>query len=425
MNSIVIVLFCAGYVAILLEQYIRLNKSAIALITGAICWSIIAINTSDLPGVIEGLQLHMIDIGELMFFLLGAMTIVETIDMHDGFQNLASFIKSKRKLRIVALVSLISFFLSAILDNLTTTIVLISILNKIIDDKKTKWLLLSLVVISANAGGAWSPIGDITTTMLWIGGQISSWNIIHQTFLASFGSMFIAAFLIYLKLEKQVPTKNLIIQNENFTINGVERNIVFFAGLLSLLFIPVFKSITGLPPFMGMLFCLGFMWLITGFIHRKKETQDKGLLSVNHALHKIDVQSILFFTGILLCVAALEVTGSLHELSVFLDQKLQNPNMIATAIGILSAVFDNIPLVAGLQNMYSLQQYPIDHPFWELLAYCAGTGGSIFIIGSAAGVMVMGMEKMSFGWYLKNISWIALISFLTGILIFITQQQFS
>jgi Na+/H+ antiporter NhaD/arsenite permease-like protein len=425
MNSIVIVLFCAGYVAILLEQYIRLNKSAIALITGAICWSIIAINTNNLPGVIEGLQLHMIDIGELMFFLLGAMTIVETIDMHDGFQNLASFIKSKRKLRIVALVSLISFFLSAILDNLTTTIVLISILNKIIDDKKTKWLLLSLVVISANAGGAWSPIGDITTTMLWIGGQISSWNIIHQTFLASFGSMFIAALLIYLKLEKQVPTKNLIIQNENFTINGVERNIVFFAGLLSLLFIPVFKSITGLPPFMGMLFCLGFMWLITGFIHRKKEAQDKGLLSVNHALHKIDVQSILFFTGILLCVAALEVTGSLHELSVFLDQKLQNPNMIATAIGILSAVFDNIPLVAGLQNMYSLQQYPIDHPFWELLAYCAGTGGSIFIIGSAAGVMVMGMEKMSFGWYLKNISWIALISFLTGILIFITQQQFS
>ena len=425
MNSIVIVLFCAGYVAILLEQYIRLNKSAIALITGAICWSIIAINTNNLPGVIEGLQLHMIDIGELMFFLLGAMTIVETIDMHDGFQNLASFIKSKRKLRIVALVSLISFFLSAILDNLTTTIVLISILNKIIDDKKTKWLLLSLVVISANAGGAWSPIGDITTTMLWIGGQISSWNIIHQTFLASFGSMFIAALLIYLKLEKQVPTKNLIIQNENFTINGVERNIVFVAGLLSLLFIPVFKSITGLPPFMGMLFCLGFMWLITGFIHRKKEAQDKGLLSVNHALHKIDVQSILFFTGILLCVAALEVTGSLHELSVFLDQKLQNPNMIATAIGILSAVFDNIPLVAGLQNMYSLQQYPIDHPFWELLAYCAGTGGSIFIIGSAAGVMVMGMEKMSFGWYLKNISWIALISFLTGILIFITQQQFS
>lgn len=424
MQITIIILFCIGYIAILMEQYIHFNKSAIALVTGTLCWTIIAFQSTNVDPVIQDLQIHMIDIGELMFFLLGAMTIVETIDMHDGFQSVATYIESKNSARLVVLVAISSFFLSAILDNLTTTIVFISIINKIIEDKKTKWLLLGLVVISANAGGAWSPIGDITTTMLWIGGQITSWNIIHQTFFASFSAMLVAAFFIHIKMDKKIIIKQNIKQSTNLSTNNFERNIVFATGIVSLLLIPFFNSATGLPPFMGMLFCLGCMWLITGFLHRNKQQEEKGLLSVNQALHTIDVQSILFFTGILLCVAALEVTGILHTLSIFLDNKLGNPAMIAGSIGILSALFDNIPLVAGLQNMYSLSTYPTDHYFWELLAYCAGTGGSILIIGSAAGVIVMSMEKLSFTWYLKNISWIALISFLTGITVFILQQNF-
>jgi len=424
MNSIIVFIFCLGYLAILLEQYTQLNKTALALITGAICWSIIAITSPSNSFIIDKLQHHMVDIGALMFFLLGAMTIVETIDIHDGFQNIASFIQTNNKLRLVSLVALISFFLSAILDNLTTTIVLMSILNKVVEDKKSKWLLLSLVIIAANAGGAWSPIGDVTTTMLWIGGQVTSWNIIHQTFLASFTSLAVASVLIYYKIDRQITIKKVLSQNEDFTSNNNERNIVLGIGVLSLLFVPLFKSITGLPPFMGMLFCLGLMWLITGFLHRNKKTEEKGLLSVSHALHKIDVQSILFFTGILLAVAALETIGSLGQIAIFLEQKLRAPTLIAAAVGVLSAIFDNIPLVAGLQNMYSLQQYPTDHYFWELLAFCAGTGGSIFIIGSAAGVIVMGIEKVSFSWYVKNISWIAFISFLTGIIVYILQQQF-
>lgn len=423
MQTIIIIIFCIGYLSILLEQYIRFNKSALALITGVLCWSVIAMMSEDTSMVLSNLEHHIIDIGELMFFLLGAMTIVETIDIHDGFQNVASLIQTNNKIRLVTLVALISFFLSAILDNLTTTIVLISVLNKIIKDKKTKWLLLSLVIIAANAGGAWSPIGDITTTMLWMGGQVTSWNIIHQTFLASFASMLIAALLIYYKLDKQIAIQQVLSRNEHFTTSNRERNTVFAIGVLSLLFIPVFKGITGLPPFMGMLFCLGAMWLITGFLHRNKESEEKGVLSVNHALQKIDVQSILFFTGILLAVSALESSDILHKIAFSLEQKLGSPITIAGAVGLLSAIFDNIPLVAGLQNMYTLEQFPTDHYFWELLAFCAGTGGSILIVGSAAGVIVMGMEKVNFIWYVKNASWIALISFLTGILVFILQHQ--
>lgn len=423
MNSIIIILFVLGYIGILSEEFIRINKAAIALITAALCWSFIAMTSGDTQFVIENLKHHTVDIAELMFFLLGAMTIVETIDAHDGFQNIAELIKTNNKSRLVFLIAIISFFLSAILDNLTTTIVLISILNKIVEEKKTKWLLLSLVIISANAGGAWSPIGDVTTTMLWIGGQVTSWNIIQQTFFASLSCMTVAALFIYYKLGKTISIKPTLVKNDNFVQNTRERNLIFWMGIASLLFIPIFKGLTGLPPFMGMLFCLGVMWTTTGVLHRNKEAAEKGFLSVNHALHKIDVQSILFFTGILLCVAALEVTGNLTSLAQYLDAKIGNPTIIASMIGILSSILDNIPLVAGLQNMYPLSQYPTDHYFWELLTFCAGTGGSCLIIGSASGVMVMGMEKVGFIWYLKNASWIALISFIIGICVFLLQHQ--
>ena len=422
MQIIVIVLFIIAYIGIIFEHVIHINKSAIAIVFGAICWTAIAMSSDNLPVVINDLQSHMIDIGALVFFLLGAMTIVELIDAHDGFQAVVEVIKTTNKTRLVWTIALVSFFLSAILDNLTTTIVMVSILNKLIEHKKTKWLLLGLIIIASNAGGAWSPIGDVTTTMLWIGGQITSWNIIQQTFLASFTCMAIPTLIINYKIDSTISISNIEYKNENFIQKKVDRNIILITGICCFLLIPIFHQITHLPPFMGMLFCLGLMWILTGILHHRKSEAEKGVLSVNHALRKIDVPSILFFTGILLCVAALEVTGTLTAISVWMDYNIGNLYIINGGIGILSSVLDNIPLVAGIQNMYPLSTYPTDHYFWELLTFCAGTGGSCLIIGSAAGVVVMGLEKMSFIWYLKNISWIALIGFISGMGVFLAQQ---
>jgi Na+/H+ antiporter NhaD/arsenite permease-like protein len=352
------------------------------------------------------------------------MTIVELIDAHDGFQNIVDRIKTTHKAKLIWLIGLITFFLSAVLDNLTTTIVMASILNKLVADQKTKWRLLGLVVISANAGGAFSPIGDVTTTMLWIGGQVTALNIIKQSFFASFICMALPAIIINYTIKGRVIFKNEAAPSLNFTTNAKERNFIFVAGIVCLLFVPVFKTLTHLPPYMGMLFCLGVMWVITEVIHNKKHESEKGLLSVNHALRKIDTPSILFFFGILLSVSSLQYVGVLPKMAQQLNEVMGNLNGVAISIGLLSAVFDNVPLVAALQNMYSLQTYPTDHYFWELIAYTAGTGGSILIIGSAAGVAVMGMEKIDFFWYLKNVSWIALIGFLSGAAVFILQNSF-
>lgn len=422
MNTVVIILFIIAYIGIVFEHVIHINKAAIALIFGSICWTVIGMSSDNLPVVINDLQTHMIDIGELVFFLLGAMTIVELIDAHDGFQTIAEIIKTTNKTKLVWTIALVSFFLSAILDNLTTTIVMVSILNKLIEHKKTKWLLLGLIIISANAGGAWSPIGDVTTTMLWIGGQITSWNIIQQTFLASFTCMAIPTLIINYKIDSTILISSQEYKNENFIQKKADRNIVLIMGICCFLMIPIFHQVTHLPPFMGMLFCLGLMWMLTGILHHRKSEEEKGVLSVNHALRKIDVPSILFFTGILLCVTALEVTGTLTAIAHWMDHSIGNLYVINGGIGLLSSVLDNIPLVAGIQNMYPLSTYPTDHYFWELLTFCAGTGGSCLIIGSAAGVVVMGLEKMSFIWYLKNITWIALVGFISGIGVFVAQH---
>ena len=332
-------------------------------------------------------------------------------------------IKKTYKAKLIWLIALITFFLSAILDNLTTTIVMASILNKLIEDQKTKWKLLGLVVIAANAGGAFSPIGDVTTTMLWIGGQLTALNIIKQSFFASFICMALPTIIINNSIKGNIILKKEVQHSLNYTSNAKERNFIFLAGIICLLFVPVFKGVTHLPPYMGMLLCLGVMWVITEVIHHKKHESEKGLLSVNHALRKIDTPSILFFFGILLSVNSLQFIGVLPKMAQQLNELIGNLNVVAISIGMLSAIFDNVPLVAALQNMYTLQTYPTDHHFWELLAYAAGTGGSILIIGSAAGVAVMGMEKIDFFWYLKNISWIALIGFLSGAAVFILQNE--
>jgi Na+/H+ antiporter NhaD/arsenite permease-like protein len=360
---------------------------------------------------------HMGEISGILFFLLGAMTIVELIDAHDGFDLISSNIKTKKKSSILFIITIVSFFLSAVLDNLTTTIVLISLVTKLIHDEKEKLVFASMIVISANAGGAWSPIGDVTTTMLWIGGQISALTTIKEVFLPSIVSVIIplAALGYGMKGEiSMMPNGSAIADADN-----KEKNLVFVVGMVSLLFVPVFKTFTGLPPFMGMLFSLGIMWLLTELIHRGKDTADKDILSVNYAIRKIDTPSILFFLGILLSVAALQSAGILKDVAAFLSNQIGNTKAIVVSLGVLSAVVDNVPLVAAAQGMYSLTEFPLDHPFWQFMAYCTGTGGSILVIGSAAGVAAMGLTKIEFFWYLKKISLWALLGYLSGALTYI------
>ena len=422
MITILILIFTLGYLAITLEQTIKINKSATALMTAVLCWTLIISNASNKELIIEQLSHHLSSISEIVFFLLGAMTIVEIIDAHDGFQNITERIKTNHKTKLIWLIAVITFFLSAVLDNLTSTIVMMSILNKLIEDKKTKWLLLGLVIISANAGGAFSPIGDVTTTMLWIGGQISPLNIMKQTFLASLVCMVVPTLMINYMIKGKIELRANVENSLNFNTNSFERNLIFYVGIGCLLFVPLFKTLTNLPPYMGMFLSLGIIWTLTELIHNKKHVNEKGILSVSHALRKIDTPSILFFFGILLSISSLEVVGVLPQMASTLNSSIGNLNFVAICIGLLSAVFDNVPLVAALQSMYSLNDYPQDHYFWELLAFTAGTGGSCLIIGSAAGVAVMGIEKIDFFWYLKKISWIALIGFIAGVATFLIQH---
>ena len=424
MVTFLLVIFVIGYAAITLEHSIKINKTATALITAVLCWTLIVLNADNKEVVVESLTHHLSAISEIVFFLLGAMTIVELIDAHDGFQNISEAIKTTNKTKLIWLIAIITFFLSAVLDNLTSTIVMISILNKLVQDKKVKWLLLGLVIISSNAGGAWSPIGDVTTTMLWIGGQITPLNIIKQVFLASLVSMVVPALIINYLIKGPITLKSIVENNLNFNSDPFERNLIFYVGIGCLLFVPIFKTFTHLPPYMGMLLSLGVIWVVTEVLHKKKEDDEKGVLSVNHAIRKIDTPSILFFFGILMAIASLEYVDVLPQMAAFLNSSIGDINLVAIAIGLLSAVFDNVPLVAALQSMYSLEQYPQDHYFWELLAYTAGTGGSCLIIGSAAGVAVMGIEKIDFFWYLKKVSWIALIGFLAGAAVFMLQHAY-
>ncbi len=422
MILILLTIFFVGYVLITLEHTIHINKSAIALITAVLCWTILVLNPTSKDVSLESLGHHLSSIAEIVFFLLGAMTIVELIDAHDGFQNITEKIKTTNKTKFIWTISIITFFLSAVLDNLTSTIVMISIINKLVKEKQVKWQLLGLVIISSNAGGAWSPIGDVTTTMLWIGQQVTPLNIIKETFLASFTCMVVPTLIINYRIKGKIDLFEKSEKNLNALSSAFDRNLVFFIGIACLLFVPVFKTITHLPPYMGMLLSLGIMWVLTELLHSKKDIEEKGNLSVNHAIRKIDTPSILFFFGILMSIAALEQVGLLKDAATYLDQTIGNIKFIAILIGLLSSVLDNVPLVAALQSMYSLDNYPTDHYFWEFLAYTAGTGGSVLIIGSAAGVAVMGIEKIDFFWYLKNISWIALIGFITGALVFILEN---
>lgn len=355
---------------------------------------------------------------------MGAMTIVELIDAHDGFDIITSNITTTNKRKLLWIICIITFILSAMLDNLTTAIVMVSLLRKLIDNRDDRLFFIGMVIIAANAGGAWSPIGDVTTTMLWIGGQVTASNIIIKLIVPSLVCLIIPLTIVSMKLKGNIKAPVLTTNKTKIQLSIIERNIIFFTGIGGLLFIPFFKTITHLPPFMGVLFALGILWVVTEIIHSKKDEEDKDALSVVHALQKIDVPSILFFLGILIAIAALQSTGQLTALAQMMNEKIGNLNIIVPAIGLLSAIVDNVPLIAASMGMYNLSVYPSDSYIWEFLAYCAGTGGSILIIGSAAGVAAMGMEKIDFIWYLKKIAWLAAIGYFAGALCYIAQEYF-
>lgn len=419
MESLVIVIFILGYLAITLEHSIHINKAATALITGVLCWTIYIFSSSDSHLISEQLTEHLGEISGILFFLMGAMTIVELIDAHDGFEVITNAISTSNKRKLLWIICFFAFFLSAILDNLTTTIVMVSLLRKLISEKNDRMLFIGMVIIAANAGGAWSPIGDVTTTMLWIGGQVTTQNIITNLFLPSVVCLFVPLVIVSFMVKGNVKRPAVINNGDKLSASRFQRNMIFFSGLGILLFVPVFKTVTHLPPFMGMLLGLGLVWIISELIHKDKDESDKSAYSVLHALRKIDMPSILFFLGILIAISALQATGQLAQLASLMDEKIGDINLVVISIGLLSAIVDNVPLVAASMGMYDLQTYPTDHYFWEFLAYCAGTGGSALIIGSAAGVAAMGMEKINFFWYLKKISWLALLGYLAGALVYI------
>jgi len=425
MLTSLIIIFVLAYAAIALEHPLKINKSSSALICAGLLWTIYALSVGDAHKVNEQLGESLMGTAQIVFFLMGAMTIVEVVDAHNGFSVITARIKTTRLSTLMWLVGFVTFFLSAMLDNLTTTIVMISLMRKLLAKHEDRLFFAGIIVISANSGGAWSPIGDVTTTMLWIGGQITTLAIIQSVLLPSLVSMLVPLGITAYVLRGRdvVAPQRTGTSDHGLHTTMFERNLMFFMGLGILVSVPVFKTVTHLPPFMGILFGLGILWLVGDLAHRHKEDAAKQHLTLVHALTKIDMGSIVFFIGILLSVATLEHTHILISLAQWLDQVVGRQDIIVMIIGIASAIVDNVPLVAASMGMYSMAQYPPNHFLWEFLAYCAGTGGSILIIGSAAGVAAMGLEKIHFFWYVKRISGLALVGYFAGAGIYLIQYQ--
>ncbi len=422
MLTVLIIIFILAYAAIALEHPLKINKSASALVGAGLLWTVYALLSNNGHNISHELSETLVSTAQIIFFLIGAMTIVEVIDAHNGFEVVTSRIKTTKLSSLMLLISLVTFFLSAILDNLTTAIVMVSLMKKLLEKREDRLFFAGMIVIAANAGGAWSPIGDVTTTMLWIGGQITPVNIITGVFLPSVVNLLIPLLITAFMLRgRLVESPANMSENSAGLTSSLEKNIIFFLGLSVLVAVPLFKTITHLPPFMGILFGLGILWIVADLMHRDKNDEQKNQLTLVHALTRIDMSSIVFFIGILLAVATLEHSHILTSLAAWLDETVGRQDVIVILIGFASAVVDNVPLVAASMGMYSLEQYPPDSFLWEFLAYCAGTGGSILIIGSAAGVAAMGLEKIDFIWYVKKISALATIGYIAGALVYIVQ----
>jgi Na+/H+ antiporter NhaD/arsenite permease-like protein len=436
----IIAIFCIGYLCIIFEHSINVDKAASAVLTGVVCWAVYIlaapalIDVASLPQAF--LDMHAAKpaeeiakawVGEhqmlegfaetasILFFLLGAMTIVEMVDVYGGFTIITDRIRSTSMVTLLWIIGFVAFFMSAVLDNLTTTIVMISLIRKLIDDKADRLFFAGIIVIAANAGGAWTPIGDVTTTMLWIGGQITTLNIMKGIFLPSLVCLTIPLLFLTFRLRGRQITTPVQIRNEaHHAVPDSMRNAIFLLGMGGLLFVPVFKAVTHLPPFMGMLFSLGVLWVASELLRKDRDEAMESGMHILKVIRRIDTPSVLFFLGILTAVSALQATGLLAQAAGFLDRTVGNLDLIVFLIGLLSAVIDNVPLVAASMGMYDLATYPTDSPMWEFLAFAAGTGGSCLIIGSAAGVAAMGMERINFFWYMRNISGLALLGYVAG-----------
>ncbi|OYP40716.1 sodium:proton antiporter NhaD [Prevotella sp. P5-50] len=432
----IIVAFVAGYLCITLESLTKINKAAIALLMCVVCWTLLMVSpgayypdvASDgvLHHISEVIEHHLGDAAGTLFFLMGAMTIVEIVDSNGGFNFVRDIMKTRSKRKLLWRVAIATFFLSAILDNLTTSIVMIMVLRKLVQSREERLIYAALIIISANSGGAFSPIGDVTTIMLWIKGVITTQGILTEIFIPSLVSMLVPAFILQYSLSGKFDKEQNLVTAEISQFTKVQRNIIFWLGVGGLVFVPIFKSITHLPPFMGILLVLGVLWTVTEIFHHNTSEDDTMAKRVSDLLSRIDLSTIMFFLGILMAVAVLQEIGVLTALGTGLNEVfVGNYYVINGIIGVLSSIVDNVPLVAGCMGMYPVAEtgaMAIDGLFWQLLAYCAGVGGSMLIIGSAAGVVVMGLEKITFGWYLKRITWIAFVGYLAGIVTYWLQQ---
>jgi Na+/H+ antiporter NhaD/arsenite permease-like protein len=424
MLTALVLVFVLAYAAIALEHPLKINKSASALIGAGLLWTLYALSGIEAHQLSEQLGESLTATAQIVFFLIGAMTIVEVVDAHNGFEVITARIKTTRLSKLMCMVGFTTFFLSAILDNLTTTIVMVSLMKKLLAKREDRIFFAGIIIIAANAGGAWTPIGDVTTTMLWIGGQITTVEIMKGLFLPSIVNLLVPlAVTARLLGDRPVVSPQRSDEHQLPRTTAFERNLMFFLGLGILVAVPLFKTVTHLPPFMGILFGLGILWLVGDLVHRQKADDDKVHFTLVHALSKIDMGSITFFIGILLSVATLEHTHILASLAQWLDQTVGRQDIIVLLIGLVSAVVDNVPLVAASMGMYDLAQYPTDSFLWEFMAYCAGTGGSILIIGSAAGVAAMGLEKIDFVWYARKISLLALLGYAAGAVVYMVQYQ--
>ena len=420
MEILLIAVFFVTYAAITLEHQTGVNKSAPALIGAVVLWAIYAFGVGNMPSVTEHLNESLVTTAQIIFFLMGAMTIVEVVDSHGGFEIITSRIRTKRLSTLMWLVGTLTFFLSSVLDNLTTAIVMVSLMKKLLSKREDRLVFAGVIIIAANAGGAWSPIGDVTTTMLWIGGQITAMVIMQSLFLPSVIAALVPMVFFSWKMRHALvesPDDHLQPQSDLYP----HAKLMFFLGLGTLIAVPVFKTLTGLPPYLAMLLGLGLLWLVGDLIHRNKAPEEKQHLTLASALSRIDMGSLTFFIGILLAVATLEHSHVLTSLANWLDTVVGRQDVIVMLIGLASAVVDNVPLVAAAMGMYDLAKYPTDSFLWEFLAFCAGTGGSILVIGSAAGVAAMGLEKINFFWYVKNISALALVGYFAGAFVYIFQ----
>lgn len=423
MSFMIVAVFVLCYSMIALEHPIKIHKTASALIAAGLMWTLYSFASPEgVHHVVEQLTEKLAETAAIVFFLIGAMTIVEVTDSHGGFEIITSRIKATKLSSLLWVIGFITFFLSSILDNMTTTIVMVALMKNLLKHHYQRLFFAGIIVIAANAGGAWSPIGDVTTTMLWIGGQVTTLNIMKTTFLASIVCMVVPLVLATFMLKGTVESPDKI-EGGGTTTTQFEKTVMFFMGMGSLIFVPIFKTITHLPPYLGILFALGVLWLTGNLLHRRKSAEEKEHLTLTKALRKIDMASVVFFIGILLAVATLSANGMLPALAQWLDVKLGNQTLIVIIIGMVSAVVDNIPLVAAAMGMYPLVQFPADSFIWEFMAFCAGTGGSMLIIGSAAGVAAMGLEKIEFFWYAKRIGPLAAAGYFGGIATYILQYR--